>query len=242
MPGPFRFPYKKSRSAVVICAAWLLLLPVGAGAEPTALERDVRALLKPQGLGGIAVAFGAAGLAHGLDDEFSGHLDHDLVAPLLNFGNAYLDSKHSLGSAAGVWLATGFMRRDGAHAASAEVLRALVLANAMVAPLKIVVGRERPDGSNEYSFPSGHSANAFAISTVLGRRYGRKVGLPFFVLAGFVPVARIHDRHHFFSDVVAGSVLGVVAGWAVERGDGEKLVLAPGYARGLWMLQVGWRY
>ena len=227
---------------MVANAAWLLLLPVLVGAEPTALERDIRALLKLQSLGGIAVAFGVAGLASGLDEEFSGHVDNDRIEPLLYFGNAYLGAKHSLGSAAGVWLATGFMRRDGAHAASAEVLRALVLANAMVAPLKIVVGRERPDGSNEYSFPSGHSANAFAISTVLGRRYGRKVGLPLFVLAGFVPVARIHERHHFFSDVVAGSVLGVVAGWAVERGDGEKLVLAPGYARGLWMLQAGWRY
>ncbi len=223
--GSFRIFCVKSRSAVVAHAAWLLLLPVLVGADPTALERDIRALLKPQSLGGIAVAFGVAGLASGLDEEFSGHVDNDRIEPLLDFGNVYLGGKHSLG-----------------FAASAEVLRALVLANAMVAPLKIVAGRERPDGSNDYSFPSGHSANAFAISTVFGRRYGREVGLPLFVLAGFVPVARIHDRHHFFSDVVAGSVLGVVAGWAVERGDGEKLVLAPGYARGLWMLQGGWRY
>jgi len=227
---------------VVVRVAWLLLLPALVGAESTALERDVRALLKPQSLGGIALAFGAAGLAHGLDDEFSGHIDSELAAPLLDFGNFYFGSKYSVGSTAGLWFAARAAHRGEIRAASGEVLRALILAGAMVTPLKIAAGRQRPDGSNNFSFPSGHSANAFAISTVLSRRYGRRVGVPLFALAGFVPVARIHDRHHFFSDVVAGSVLGVVAGLAVDRGGSADMAFKPVYTKGLWVLQASWRY
>ena len=41
---------------------WLLLTPAVAGAEPSALERDARALLRPASLTGIALALGAARL------------------------------------------------------------------------------------------------------------------------------------------------------------------------------------
>ena len=116
---------------MVVRVAWLLLLPALVGAESTALERDVRALLKPQSLGGIALAFGAAGLAHGLDDEFSGHIDSELAAPLLDFGNFYFGSKYSVGSTAGLWFAARAAHRGEIRAASGEVLRALILAGAM---------------------------------------------------------------------------------------------------------------
>ena len=169
----------------------------GAGAEclrcrADGVERDIRALLRPANLGGIALAFGAAGLAHGLDDEFSGRVDNAALEPVLDFGNFYFGTRYSVGSVVGMWGLSKVAGLEEVHAASGEVLRALV------GPLKLVAGRTRPDGSNDHSFSSGHSANAFAISTVLGRRYGRGVGVPLFALAGTVPVARIHDRATFF--------------------------------------------
>jgi membrane-associated phospholipid phosphatase len=220
---------------------WVLVLPQLAAAEPTLLERDFRALLRPVSLGGVALAFGAAGLAHGLDDEFSGRVDNPVLEPVLDFGNFYAGTTTSMGAATGLWLFAKTARMDEVRQVSAEVLRGLVLANALVGPLKYLAGRERPDGSNDYSFPSGHSANAFAISAVLSRRYGKKVGVPLYALASFVPVARIHDRHHFFSDVVAGAILGTVAGFAVN-GEGENLVLVPAHIGGTRLLQVRWRY
>ncbi len=220
----------------------LLLLPVMAWAEPLAIERDFRALFKPASLGGMALAFSAAGLAHGLDNELTGRVDNGLIKPLLDVGNSYLGTKHSAGLAAGSWLVARALHCDEVHAASGETLRALVLVGAMVAPLKVAVGRERPDGSNKFSFPSGHAANAFAISTVLGRRYGRAIGGPLFALASFVPVARIHDRHHFFSDVVAGAVLGMVAGLSVAMEERESVALIPVYADRAWLLNMSWSY
>jgi hypothetical protein len=52
--------------------------------------------------------------------------------------------------------------------------------------LKNVVGRERPNGSNHRSFPSGHTSNAFALAVVAERHFGWKVGLPAYGVATLV--------------------------------------------------------
>jgi membrane-associated phospholipid phosphatase len=61
------------------------------------------------------------------------------------------------------------------------------------------------------SFPSGHSVSAFALATVLTYmlpfRYRGYVILPFALLAAF---SRVYLSQHFFQDVVAGSILGVM--------------------------------
>ena len=229
---------------VVVRLIWALalLMPQVATAEPTGLELDVRALLRPASLGGFVLALGAAGVAHRFDDEFNGPVDNELIEPVLDFGNFYFETEYSVVSVAGVWAMSKVVGWKETGVVSGEVLRALVLANAMVAPLKVTVGRTRPDRTNDWSFPSGHSANAFAMSTVLSRRYGRWVGIPLCALAATVPVARIHGQHHFFSDVVAGAILGVVAGWAVEQSENEAWGLVPAYTGSTWTVQAWRRY
>lgn len=63
------------------------------------------------------------------------------------------------------------------------------------------------------SFPSGHSEGAFAyfcfISLLLPEKY-RKAGLLFFLAAMCVGYSRIYLTAHFFADVYAGSIIGVV--------------------------------
>ena len=90
--------------AVVGGLVWLLVLalPNVCVAEPMVLERDFRALLRPASLGGVALAFGAAGLAHGFDDKLSGRVDHPVLEPVLDFGNFYFGTRHSVGSVVGV--------------------------------------------------------------------------------------------------------------------------------------------
>ena len=86
-----------------------------------------------------------------------------------------------------------------------------ILSQAYAQALKFTVQRERPDDSNNVSFPSGHSASAFATATVLQRHYGWKVGVPATVLAAYVATARVHDNKHYLSDVVFGAALGIAA-------------------------------
>jgi membrane-associated phospholipid phosphatase len=89
--------------------------------------------------------------------------------------------------------------------------------------LKFIVGRERPNGSNNQSFPSGHTSNAFALATVTERHYGWKVGVPAYLLAGLVGAARMKEDAHYFSDVVAGATLGYIVGRTVVRVNNRPL-------------------
>ncbi len=92
-----------------------------------------------------------------------------------------------------------------------DIVRAQLLSQAMVQGLKFTVRRERPDGSNRQSFPSGHSSSAFATATVLHRHYGWKIGVPAYALGGYVALARMSWNRHHASDVVMGAGFGIAA-------------------------------
>jgi membrane-associated phospholipid phosphatase len=87
--------------------------------------------------------------------------------------------------------------------------------------IKVSVGRERPNGQDNKSFPSGHTSNAFAMATVAQRHYGWKIGIPAYGLAGLMGISRIHEDKHWLSDVVAGATLGYIAGRTVTRVNGQ---------------------
>jgi undecaprenyl-diphosphatase len=59
------------------------------------------------------------------------------------------------------------------------------------------------------SFPSGHSAAAFAFSTGVGNGWP-VVAVPLHAAAGVVAYSRVHTGVHYPSDVVVGSILGTV--------------------------------
>jgi hypothetical protein len=89
--------------------------------------------------------------------------------------------------------------------------------------LKVTVRRERPDGSNNQSFPSGHTSNAFALAAVAERHYGWKIGVPAYLLAGVVGVSRLQQDKHWMSDVFAGATLGYIVGRTTVRVNGKPL-------------------
>ena len=103
--------------------------------------------------------------------------------------------------------------------ASLEVGQALVLSNLLTFGMKSAVRRERPDGSDELSFPSGHASSSFAAATVVDAAFGHRAGALAFVLAAWTAASRLEEHKHFLSDVVAGAGLGVVCGRAVVLGD-----------------------
>ena len=78
--------------------------------------------------------------------------------------------------------------------------------------LKHLVDAERPDGSNRRSFPSAHSATAFAAASSIYRRRGPGEGVPALALAGFTGLSRVEARKHHWRDVLAGAAIGGVSG------------------------------
>jgi undecaprenyl-diphosphatase len=66
------------------------------------------------------------------------------------------------------------------------------------------------------SFPSGHTASAFAFATVAGAEIPA-LSLPLHVLATLVGYSRVHTGVHYPGDVIAGALIGVGAGSLVNH-------------------------
>jgi membrane-associated phospholipid phosphatase len=93
--------------------------------------------------------------------------------------------------------------------------------------LKHVIDEERPDESNDKSFPSGHTSSSFAAAATLHKRHGWEVGVPAHIVATFVGVARVKADKHFVHDVIAGAVIGEAAGWLLTSRKNEKVQWLP---------------
>ena len=66
------------------------------------------------------------------------------------------------------------------------------------------------------SFPSGHTAAAFAVFFGLALMTNSKlVQIACFVMAVGVAYSRIYLSQHFLMDVVAGSAIGLVTAWVI---------------------------
>lgn len=74
--------------------------------------------------------------------------------------------------------------------------------------LKRVTNKKRPDGGI-HSFPSGHTAAAFAGAGFLHRRYGASYAIPAYIFAAIVGWSRILAKRHRMEDVLGGAALGV---------------------------------
>ncbi len=92
--------------------------------------------------------------------------------------------------------------------------RALVSTALVTQTLKHSLQRQRPDGSNHLSMPSGHTSTAFATATALTYSYGWKAGIWAYPLATFVGMSRMADDVHWLSDTVAGAFVGMWMGRA----------------------------
>jgi membrane-associated phospholipid phosphatase len=131
--------------------------------------------------------------------------------------------------------AVGLIRHDKTMLRNACVTMASTVLNVAVTnALKYSVNRERPfitypdiikkTDTHSPSFPSGHTANAFAAATSFSLAYPEwYIIAPSFVYAGTVAYSRMHLGVHYPSDVAAGAVIG--AGCAYITYKVNKLLL-----------------
>jgi membrane-associated phospholipid phosphatase len=102
-----------------------------------------------------------------------------------------------------------------------DIVRAQIVSQSFVQVVKHTVQRQRPDGSNNASFPSGHSASGFATAAVLQRHYGWKVGAPAYALGTYIAMSRVAWNHHHVSDVVMGAGFGIASARSVTMSVGK---------------------
>ena len=81
--------------------------------------------------------------------------------------------------------------------------------------LKATIDTERPDGSNNDSFPSGHTSAATQGAAFLAMRYGWQYGIPAYALAGVVGYSRVEADKHYWKDVAAGAILATAIQYGV---------------------------
>jgi membrane-associated phospholipid phosphatase len=93
-----------------------------------------------------------------------------------------------------------------------QLIKSGVVSRVAVEGLKFTVDKDRPDGSGDDSFPSGHTADSFASATFIQQRYGWKWGIPAYIGATFVGYSRVKSDKHYLEDVLAGAAIGILAG------------------------------
>lgn len=80
--------------------------------------------------------------------------------------------------------------------------------------LKRTIHERRPDGTDNRSFPSGHTSIAFCGATSLMHEYYKVspwIGVAGYAVATTVAVDRVRRNRHYWGDVVAGAAIGCLS-------------------------------
>lgn len=158
-------------------------------------------------------------------------------------------------AAAGAFFGAGLVFKDARARDTGYLAASAVLQSFLVdALLKGLGGRQRPcaaDGVDHWSgpqgffkrfdkgggdlydsFPSGHTAAAFALATVVSLRYRHSfwVGAASYSVAAAVGLSRMALDRHWLSDVVAGAAIGHLVARLIVRNHDRPRRLVPAIA------------
>jgi len=122
----------------------------------------------------------------------------------------------------------GFKPKNNFKQQTINIIVANVIDAAVFTTLKYTVKEERPDQSDDLSFPSGHTAIAFTNAALLYYEY--KDSNLWYASSGFLfatatGILRIANNKHYTSDVLAGAGIGLASGlivsfWKKEKNNG----------------------
>lgn len=113
----------------------------------------------------------------------------------------------------------GFKPKNDFQHQTINIIVANAIMGTVVFVAKNITQQERPDQSDNLSFPSGHTATAFTNASLLYYEY--KDSNLWYASSGFLfatatGILRIANNKHYTSDVLAGAGIGLVSGLIVS--------------------------
>lgn len=160
------------------------------------------------------------------------------VASGLAAASRELGEPWSIGIVGGATAAAWLAGNDEARDAGLHTLETIVATGLMVAGMKTLAGRARPHidpGPYEYaltrglrgaefrSFPSGHTAQAFALAASLGGELSEHLEWSpgwlapvLYTAASMTGLSRVYHDRHWGSDVVMGAAIGTLASRLIQ--------------------------
>ena len=177
----------------------------------------------------LGVGGALAAIAHPADNDFNAHLVGSKAvgrfwAPGKYIGGAYVQLSLPIAMyVVGRYIVAPAKNEPQTNKWSHlgfDLLQAQIVDEAIVQSIKHTVRRDRPTGVC-CSFPSGHSAAAFAAASVFERHFGYRFAWPTVVMATYVATSRLHDNVHYLSDVLFGAAVGTATGWTVVGRHGR---------------------
>ncbi len=194
---------------------------------PSSLWRDTKRVYTDKTNLAVLLIAGGASLAvrNTVDDKWEHHFDRhrSLRSEWGDLGGALGNPGVHLGIAA-LGYYCGVKGGDTKlYYASKALFNALVINDLSTVMLKLAACTDSPNGEH-FAWPSGHMSSSVCLAAVLDKYYGHKVGIPLYLLAGFVGFERMDDREHHFSDIVFGAALGYVIGKTVADGHSPEVL------------------
>jgi len=193
------------------------------------LVEDVKHLPAMQNVYIAAVAGGLAAAAHPADQTFNVRLrsHYDAVNAAFAAGKYIGDTPEQAALSLGTYVFGRAFDQPKVSHLGMDLIQAQLLAEMLVEPIKFATRRERPDGSNRQSFPSGHAAVTFATATVIERHLGWRKSVLGYAIASYVAASRLHDNRHYLSDVIFGAGVGAIAGRTVVHHASDYWAFTP---------------
>ncbi|MTH16512.1 phosphatase PAP2 family protein [Flavobacterium sp. LC2016-01] len=163
---------------------------------------------------GVLIGYGVIGLEsdqllsfnHQIKDEVTEDIDEKVT----------IDDFSQYAPAASVYAlnAFGVKGKNNMRDRSVILVTSYAIMATTVLGLKSISHVERPDGSSNNSFPSGHTATAFMGAEFLYQEYKDKsiwYGIAGYAVATGTGLFRIYNNRHWLTDVAAGAGIGILS-------------------------------
>ncbi|MEO7979030.1 phosphatase PAP2 family protein [Flavobacterium sp.] len=163
---------------------------------------------------GVLIGYGAIGVKNDQLLSFNQQIKNEVTEDIDE--KITIDDFSQYTPAASVYAlnAFGVKGKNNMRDRSVIFATSYVIMASTVLGLKSIVHEERPDGSSNNSFPSGHTATAFAGAEFLWQEYKDKsiwYGIAGYAVATGTGLFRIYNNRHWLTDVAAGAGIGILS-------------------------------